>query len=175
MYRLTPLSARRQSRRPRRGIPAFVPAAAGGRQVASSVASRAPLLGAAVSRVAVDSWRHEPVSTRGRLCFLSFLHSVQFGTSSIQMLCGARPNPPNFYENIAVRKKFVTPLSIYDRRFIYFGGKKAYSTELLIHFTSVFLRQYSGFENFQHSYNLSMKKYSNSKSNGIVVSMFSYH
>lgn len=81
----------------------------------------------------------------------------------------------NFYEKIAVRKKFVTPLSIYDRRFIYFGGKKAYSMELLIHFTSVFLRQYSGFENFQHSYNLSMKKYSNSKSNGIIVSMFSYH
>jgi hypothetical protein len=79
---------------------------------------------------------------------------------------------PNFYEKIAIRKKFVTPTSIYDQNFIYFGGKKAYSTELLIHFTSVFLRQYSGFENFQHSYNLSIRKYSNLLPNRIIVSHF---
>ena len=82
---------------------------------------------------------------------------------------------PNFYEKIAIRKKFVTPISIYDREFIYFGGKKAYSTELLIHFTSIFLRQYSGFENFQYSYNLTIKKYSNLISNENIVSRFIDH
>ncbi|CAF1529984.1 unnamed protein product, partial [Adineta steineri] len=67
---------------------------------------------------------------------------------------------PNYYEKKASSQKFVTPISIYDQKFIYFGGKKGYSTELLIHFTSLFLRQYSGFENFQHGFNLSIKKYS---------------
>lgn len=55
---------------------------------------------------------------------------------------------PNFYEKITNGKRFVTPTSLYNNDYIYFGGKKAYSTELLIHFTSSFLRQYSGFENF---------------------------
>jgi hypothetical protein len=76
---------------------------------------------------------------------------------------------PNFYEKITIGKKFVTPTSLYDKKFIYFGGKKAYSTELLIHFTSTFLRQYSGFENFQNSYNLTIKKYCNIFSNKTTV------
>ncbi|UJR12852.1 hypothetical protein I4U23_017026 [Adineta vaga] len=66
---------------------------------------------------------------------------------------------PNYYEHITIGAKFVTPASIYNQKYIYFGGKKVYSTELLIHFTSAFLRQYSGFENFQNSYNLTIKKY----------------
>ncbi|CAF1439920.1 unnamed protein product [Adineta steineri] len=98
------------------------------------------------------------------------LNSIIKGSVYISLCkqCGQKFYP-NFYEKIAIRKKFVTPASIYDQNFIYFGGKKAYSTELLIHFTSVFLRQYSGFENFQHSYNLSIKKYFTLLSNRNIV------
>jgi hypothetical protein len=66
---------------------------------------------------------------------------------------------PNYYEKKNSNQRLVTPQSIYNQEYIYFGGKKGYSLKLLIHFTSLFLRLYSGFENFQHSFNLSMKKY----------------
>jgi hypothetical protein len=78
---------------------------------------------------------------------------------------------PNHYEIMASGEKFVTPESIYNQKFIYFGGKKGYSLELLIHFTSLFLRQYTGFENFQHSFNLSVKKYSGLGTNEQSVSI----
>ncbi|CAF4420092.1 unnamed protein product, partial [Rotaria socialis] len=66
---------------------------------------------------------------------------------------------PNYYEKKNSNQRLVTPQSIYNQEYIYFGGKKGYSLKLLIHFTSLFLRLYTGFENFQHSFNLSMKKY----------------
>lgn len=78
---------------------------------------------------------------------------------------------PNFYQHITSGKKFVTPSSIYEQKYIYFGGKKVYSTELLIHFTSAFLRQYSGFENFQNSYNLTIKKISTLTASSHIVSV----
>ncbi|CAM4888675.1 unnamed protein product [Rotaria socialis] len=72
---------------------------------------------------------------------------------------------PNYFEKLTNGKRFVTTNCLYNQEYIYFGGKKAYSTQLLINFTSLFLRQYSGFENFENSYNLSLKKYHNLNSN----------
>jgi hypothetical protein len=82
---------------------------------------------------------------------------------------------PNFFEKLTTGKRYVTPNCLYNQEYIYFGGKKAYSTQLLINFTSLFLRQYSGFENFENSYNLSLKKYSNLTSNQNVVSICIYY
>ncbi|CAF3089698.1 unnamed protein product, partial [Rotaria socialis] len=72
---------------------------------------------------------------------------------------------PKYFEKLTNGKRFVTTNCLYNQEYIYFGGKKAYSTQLLINFTSLFLRQYSGFENFENSYNLSLKKYHNLNSN----------
>ncbi|CAM4812583.1 unnamed protein product [Rotaria magnacalcarata] len=66
---------------------------------------------------------------------------------------------PSYYEKTYSSQRFVTPESIYDQEYIYFGGKKGYSVKLLTHFTSLFLRLYTGFENFQYAFNLSIKKY----------------
>lgn len=78
---------------------------------------------------------------------------------------------PNYFERCTNGKRFVTPHCLYNQEYIYFGGKKAYSTKLLIHFTSLFLRQYSGFENFENSFNLSLKKYANLNLNKDMVSI----
>ena len=80
---------------------------------------------------------------------------------------------PNFYKQLNTRKKLVTPKSIYNQDFICLGGKKVYSTELLVQFTSSFLRQYSGFENFQNSYNLTITKYCNSLYNQHAINQHS--
>ncbi len=66
---------------------------------------------------------------------------------------------PSYYEKKYSNQRFVTQESIYDQEYIYFGGKKGYSVKLFIHFTSLFLRLYTGFENFQYAFNLSIKKY----------------
>ncbi|CAF3875966.1 unnamed protein product [Rotaria magnacalcarata] len=76
---------------------------------------------------------------------------------------------PHYFEKFTNGKRFVTTNCLYNQEYIYFGGKKAYSTQLLINFTSLFLRQYSGFENFENSYNLSLKKYHNLNSNKSAV------
>lgn len=67
---------------------------------------------------------------------------------------------PNYYENSCSSQRLATQKSVYDQEYIYFGGKKGYSVKLLTHFTSLFLRLYTGFENFQYAFNLSIKKYS---------------
>jgi len=78
---------------------------------------------------------------------------------------------PNYFEKVTNGKRFLTPCCLYNQECIYFGGKKAYSTQLLINFTSLFLRQYSGFENFENSYNLSLTKYCNLNLNKNAVSI----